>query len=176
MLSGKEIKKNVDEGLIVIKPFSLDQLNPNSYNVTLHPKLKAYDLPRCHGVLDSKRDNPFYEIEIPPAGFILVPGVLYIGRTVEYTETYNLVPRYDGRSSTGRLGIFSHVTAGFGDVGFCGTWTLEIVVIHPVRVYPNMKIGQLSYCNVVGETTDYDGKYQNQIDATPSRLFLDRVD
>jgi dCTP deaminase len=64
---------------------------------------------------------------------------------LEYTETYCAVPVLEGKSSIGRLGISVHQTAGFGDVGFCGHWTLEISVLMPIRVYAGMPIGQISY-------------------------------
>ena len=106
---------------------------------------------------------------------MLLPGRVYFGRTLEYTESPYHIPMYEGRSSLGRLGVFSHVSAGFGDVGFKGTWTLELVVAQPVRIYKGMRIGQLYWHNPDGEILRrYDGKYQNQTNATPSRLFQDR--
>lgn len=113
--------------------------------------------------LDPKKENETQEIEIPEEGYVLLPGTLYLGTTVEYTETYGFVPNIDGRSTTGRLGIEVHRTAGFGDNGFKGKWTLEITVTHPVIVYPGMEIGQLYYETIDGDTSMmYDGKYQNQ--------------
>ena len=169
MLSKDEILEQIRLGNIVISPFRQEQINPNSYNVTLNPALEVYD---CD-VLDVKKDNPTKKIIIPEKGLVLEPNMLYLGRTNEYTETYNLVPCIDGRSSIGRLGLFIHVTAGFGDVGFKGTWTLEIMCIHPIRIYPNIQIGQLHYEKLQGKPTLYQGRYLNQIDATASRLYQD---
>ena len=76
-----------------------------------------------------RRPNRFRRYTIPEDGFVLNPNQLYLARTVERTETHNLVPMLEGRSSVGRLGLFVHVTAGFGDVGFCGFWTLEMYAI-----------------------------------------------
>ena len=113
--------------------------------------------------LDPKKDNETTDIEIPEEGYVLIPGILYLGETMEYTETYGLVPNIDGRSTTGRLGIEVHRTAGFGDTGFKGKWTLEITVTHTVIVYPGMEIGQLYYETIEGDTSmSYNGKYQNQ--------------
>lgn len=113
--------------------------------------------------LDPKKDNETEEFTIPEEGHILLPGVLYLGETMEYTETYGYVPKIDGRSTTGRLGIVVHLTAGFGDNGFKGKWTLEITVTHPVVVYPGMEIGQLYYESIEGDSSmTYEGKYQNQ--------------
>ncbi len=169
MISGKEIKKQIEEGNIVIKPFVESRLNPNSYNITLNNELVVYD----EKVLDMKKSNRTKKIIIPEEGLVLKPNKLYLGRTNEYTETKNFVPCIDGRSSIGRLGLFIHVTAGFGDVGFKGTWTLEIQCVQPIRIYPNVEIGQLYYEQIQGEQTYYKGKYLNQVDATPSKMNID---
>ena len=80
----------------------------------------------------------------------------------------------EGRSSIGRLGMYVHVTAGFGDVGFKGFWTLEISVIHPLVVYPNVQICQIFYHTVEGEITEYkSGKYQANSGIQPSLLYKD---
>ena len=169
MLTKSAIMEEMRKGNIIIQPFNQKQLNPNSYNVTLNERLERYT---CN-VLDAYKENPTEEIIIPKEGYVLEPNVLYLARTNEYTETYNLVPGIDGRSSIGRLGIEIHRTAGFGDVGFRGTWTLEITAVMKVRVYPNMQIGQLYYEEITGEPTNYEGRYQDQIDATPCRLYKD---
>ena len=169
MLTGKEILKQIKKGKIKIEPFNMKQLNLNSYNVTLNKDLLVYD---CD-VLDLKKSNPTKKLEIPEEGLVLEPGKLYLGRTNEYTETDGFVPCIDGRSSIGRLGLFIHVTAGFGDVGFKGTWTLEIQCIQPIRIYPNIEIGQLHYEMIQGKKTYYHGKYLGQIDAQKSKMNED---
>ena len=71
-----------------------------------------------------RRENTSFSITIPEDGLLLEPQKLYLGRTIEYTATEGYVPMLEGRSSIGRLGLFVHVTAGFGDIGFKGFWTL----------------------------------------------------
>ncbi len=93
------------------------------------------------------------------------------GRTVERTETHNFVPMIEGRSSIGRLGLFVHVTAGFGDVGFCGFWTLEMFAVQPIRIYAGVPICQVIYHENLGEVTEYSSKYQDNRDIQPSLLF-----
>jgi len=111
------------------------------------------------------------------SGLVLIPGRLYIGSTVEYTETHDCVPCIEGRSSVGRLGINIHATAGFGDVGFKGTWTLEISVVEPVRIYPGVQICQISYDTVVGEIMPYTSeKYLGQREPRPSRMWKELKD
>ncbi|MEL7064457.1 MAG: dCTP deaminase, partial [Bacteroidota bacterium] len=97
----------------------------------------------------------------PAEGYVLQPNTLYLGVTEEYTETHGHVPFLEGKSSIGRLGIHIHATAGKGDVGFCNTWTLEITVAQPVRVYGGMPIGQLIYFEVNGEVLNYYNRKQN---------------
>jgi dCTP deaminase len=103
--------------------------------------------------LDMKVEPGTIDVEIPDNGILLLPGIVYLGSTVEYTETHRHVPYLDGRSSVGRLGVSIHVTAGRGDVGFCNHWTMEIWVVQPVRIYPHVRIGQLTYHSVLGDVT-----------------------
>lgn len=169
ILSGREIKNKIGKE-IVIEPFSEKQLNPNSYNLKLHNELLVYEV----DVLDMKKENKVKKIVIPEDGMVLEPGKLYLGRTVEYTATDNYVPMLEGRSSIGRLGLFIHVTAGFGDVGFKGFWTLEIFCVQPIKIYPGVEICQIYYHSVEGEYDKYcSGKYQNNEGVQPSLLYKD---
>ncbi len=167
ILSGHEIRAQLGTN-IVIDPFDPDRLNPNSYNLTLHDELMVYE----EIVLDMRKPNRHRRIKIPPEGLALSPNQLYLGRTVERTETHNLVPMIEGRSSIGRLGLFVHVTAGFGDVGFCGYWTLEMFAVQPVRIYAGVEICQIIYHDIRGSFSAYQSnKYQHNTDIQPSLLF-----
>jgi len=113
-------------------------------------------------------------LTIPDEGLLLEPGKLYLGRTNEFTRTENLVPMLEGRSSIGRLGLYVHVTAGFGDVGFAGFWTLEMHCVHPIRVYANVEICQIFYHDILGKVVRYEsGKYQHNRGVQSSRLYMD---
>ena len=228
MLTGDEIERQIKKGNIKIDPYDPGCINPNSYNLKLHPQLliyerdhdranlmppvktdnvdkavdaaikslynpydtvKAPDAPAltldckvAHkptieslsmAPLDMKANNPTIEFTIPEEGYVLQPGVLYIGRTVERTSTDKFIPMINGRSSGGRLGISIHICAGFGDIGFDGTWTLEITAVEPVRIYPYAEIAQVCYftpCGKVGKL--YRGRYHGQVEATASRFYL----
>lgn len=155
ILSDKLILDEIDKGNIIIEPFRKDCLGTNSYDVHLGKYLATYR----NRVLDAKVHNEIDHFEIPKEGFVLQTNTLYLGVTVEYTETHKHVPFLEGKSSTGRLGIDIHATAGKGDVGFCNTWTLEISCAQPVRIYAGMPIGQLIYFVVDGEIeTMYNSK------------------
>lgn len=267
ILTGSEIKKQIELGNIEIDPYDESCINPNSYNVKLHPQLAIYnrnrsrdgkseiilpiqeeflnklrivntlyhdreidyseyanraealakeyadadtELKEKYGIsiygsrapykknyrtmaissvlsgeiydddeyynktaLDMKSKNDLITFDIPENGYVLRPGVLYLGRTIERTKTDKFIPMIDGRSSIGRLGIWIHVSAGFGDVGFDGTWTLEITAIEPVRIYPNVEIGQVCFHKPYGDIENlYRGRYYKQEDATESRFYL----
>ncbi|NFG24828.1 dCTP deaminase [Clostridium botulinum] len=169
ILSGKEILKHIGED-IIIEPFSEERINPNSYNLTLFNELLVYK----NDTLDMKIPNETEKLIIPEEGLLLEPGKLYLGRTNEFTQTNKYVPMLEGRSSTGRLGLFIHVTAGFGDIGFAGYWTLEIFCVQPIRIYPNTEICQIYYHNIDGEYDLYNsGKYQNNNGIQPSLMYKD---
>lgn len=171
ILSGIEIKKRIGKD-ILIEPYDEKRLNPNSYNLSLHNELVVYDV----DVLDMKKDNPHKTLIIPQEGLLLEPGRLYLGRTAEYTETKNLVPMLEGRSSIGRLGLSIHVTAGFGDVGFSGFWTLEIYTIQPIIIYPDVEVCQIYYHTIEGEHGEYNsGKYQKNKGIQTSQLYKDFI-
>lgn len=167
ILSGKEIKNRLGSDISIV-PFDESKLGPNSYNLSLHNQLLVYDEP----LLDMKVAHKTREIIIPPEGLVLQPGTLYLGRTVEYTQTNRLVPMIEGRSSIGRLGLFIHITAGFGDVGFAGYWTLEIFCVSPIRIYAGVEICQIFYHVIEGDYRSYEGgKYQNNNGIQPSYLY-----
>lgn len=169
ILSGREIARHMGHE-IVITPFHEKQLNPNSYNLTLADELMVYD----NHVLDMKKENTGHLIRIPKEGYLLEPNRLYLGRTHEYTKTECFVPMLEGRSSIGRLGLFIHVTAGFGDVGFAGYWTLEMFCVQPIRIYAGVEICQIYFHTVLGVADRYDGgKYQNNKGIQPSLLYKD---
>ena len=167
ILSGQQIRAQLGSN-IIIEPFDAVRLNPNSYNLTLHNEVMVYE----EVELDMRKPNRVRRVEIPAEGLVVKPGQLYLGRTVDRTETRNLVPMIEGRSSIGRLGLFVHVTAGFGDVGFRGYWTLEMFAVQPVRIYPGVPICQIIYHDIRGPFTEYHSdKYQDNTDIQPSLLF-----
>ncbi len=169
ILSGLEIAARMGKD-IEIYPYDPSQLNPNSYNLRLHSELLVYDAP----VLDMKQENKASRLTIPTTGLQLEPGRLYLGRTLEKTRTDALVPMLEGRSSIGRLGMFVHVTAGFGDVGFNGYWTLEIFVVQPLIIYPEVEVCQIYFHHIDGAYATYQsGKYQNNNGIQPSKLYQD---
>jgi len=175
MLSGLAIREAVTNGSIVIDPFDPDRVGPNSYDLTLSPVIKMY---ASGGPLDMKAENPVSCTTIPKEGMLLYPNNLYLCCTNEVAGSSKFVPCIDGRSSVGRLGIQVHMTAGFGDVGFIGQWTLEVLVARPIRVYPNSRICQVYFFNVENPEyaglQQYSGKYVGSRGVIPSQMFKDK--
>ena len=166
ILSGLEIEKLIGKE-IFISPFSQSQLNPNSYNLRLHHELIVYE----DTVLDMKKDNPVKKITIPEEGLVLEPNKLYLGRTVETIKAEHHVPMLEGRSSIGRLGLVVHLTAGLGNIGSNGYWTLEIACIQPVRIYPNVAICQIYFQELKGTHVKYSSDKYHHEDIQPSLIF-----
>lgn len=166
ILSDARILEEIEKGTIVVSPYDRDCLGSNSYDVHLGKFLASY----IDDMLDAKKHNTIQHFEIPEEGFVLQPDMFYLGVTEEYTESHAHVPFLEGKSSTGRLGIDIHATAGKGDVGFCGNWTLEISVKKPVRIYAGMPIGQLIYFPVDGEIlVPYNSKKNAKYSGQPNR-------
>jgi len=164
ILSGDEIRKRMGSE-IKIDPFDERNLKSNSYDLTLHHELMVYE----EVVLDMRKPNRVRRMTIAEDGIVLSPNQLYLGRTVEITETHNLVPMVEARSSVARLGLFVNVSASFGDVGFRGCWTLEMYAVQPVRIYPGIPICQILFHEITGEIREYESdKYQHANDIQPS--------
>lgn len=188
ILTDKGILNEIQKGTIVIKPYRRECLGTNSYDIHLSKYMAVYgDLAKStvdallfdkvsrprdainhlqdiflNNHLDAKKCNSTTEFEIPETGILLIPGILYLGSTLEYTETHAHVPFLEGKSSMGRLGIDIHATAGKGDVGFCNHWTLEISCIQPVRIYAGMPVGQMIYFETGDDIENY---YHKKLDA-----------
>ncbi len=170
ILTGSEILKNVEEKKIVIDPFNVNQLNPNSYNFTLGNKLIVYN----DYVLDAKKQNNIREIEIPEEGVTLAPGIVYLAHTKEVLGSDFFVPIIRGRSSIGRLGLFVNITADLIDLGAICQLTLQLSAVQPVIIYPGMQIGQVTFWRVHGEIEEkYHGRYKDAKGPVASKMYQD---
>lgn len=167
ILTKLEIIKQVHKGNISIEPFYLDLLNPNSYNYRLSNEIIEVDQ-----TLDAKKKTNYTKIIIPKEGFVLQPNKLYLASTFEKIGSSKYVTQLIGRSSVGRLGMFLQVTAPLGHIGTFHNWTLEIKVVQPLRVYPLMKIGQVTFWKTMGRKEwRYSGDYKNYSCAHVSNFY-----
>lgn len=166
ILTREQINKMVENG----------ELSKRIANRVFESFRENHSSHRKEMLLDMKQEMSTYRLKIPEEGFVLYPGVLYLGRTMEYTETHKFVPMLEGRSSVGRLGISIHSTAGFGDIGFCGYWTLEISCVQPVRIYPGVEICQIYY-HTIAEDDSWNRHGEQHGDIfIPSDEFIMKYD
>jgi dCTP deaminase len=172
ILNGDEIIDYHNRGLIKVDPWDEKAVGVNSYDVRLGGNLTIY----TETWLDPKKQNKTRKEKISPDGYALKAGDFVLGHTLEYNENLadDLVPMFEGRSSVARLGLSAHLSAGFGDICFCGHWTLEIVAAHNITIYPGMPIGQLFWIRTTKSNRHYIGKYLGQRGAVASRLYLER--
>ncbi len=169
ILTGSKIIEEHEKGRIGIEPFSLDQISPNSYDFRLGDQIKRYS----SYLLDCRSKNPTISLPVRQDGLILEPGLIYLGHTLEVMGSNHYVPIIRGRSSTARLGLFIHVTADIIDIGSHNQWTLQMQAVQPVRVYPGMRIGQVTFWSVEGDIDLYQGKYQGSMGPWGSRIHED---
>jgi dCTP deaminase len=156
-----------DRGPMGTAPCRADAVGPRS----------GGDLFHADAVLDirEKPETARFTIDAE-RGWILNPGVGYLMHTAERIHTKKYVPVLDGKSSIGRLFMVVHVTAGFGDPGFRGQYTLEVTVTHPLKVYAGMKIAQMRFHTIAGDPAEmslYNGNYTGEAATgpVPSRAY-----
>lgn len=170
ILTGSEIRKQVENGNIIIDPFNESMLTTNSYDFRLGNTLKLYkDLE-----LDVKCNNEIIEITIPNDGLVLQPDKIYLGHTVEIIGSNKYVPIIRGKSSTGRIGLFVHITADLIDIGSVNQYTLMLHAVQPLKIYPGMLIGQVTFWTVDGKINSlYTGKYKGLMGPQHSQIYRD---
>lgn len=174
ILTGLEIRNQMQEGRISINPFQTRLVNQTSVDFTLGSEVAVYedfvsevDEDRGDGshlrpvwrtgvVLDTKKPAAVRRWTMnPELGWVIYPGIGYLMHTAEEIHSTSFNPVLDGKSSIGRVFVHVHVTAGYGEPGFNGQYTLEVLSHFPVRVYPGMRFGQIRFHTVEGEIEDY---------------------
>jgi dCTP deaminase len=170
ILTGDELERQVSDGRIVIDPFVPSQINPNSYDFTLGSRLRTY----VADTLDSRKENDTVEQLIPPEGVVLAPNKIFLVNTAERIGSDYYVPIIRGRSSIGRMGLFVHITADIIDLGSINQLTLQLHSVVPVRIYPGMLIGQVTFWVPIGKIALYDGKYAKMQSPAGSLIHLDK--
>lgn len=169
ILTGNAIDECVRNGEIIIEPYHIQNLNPNSYNFHLGEFVMVYK----NTILDPKQPQPTEIVSIPDEGLVLYPNRLYLGYIIERMGSKKYVPIINGRSSTGRLGLFVHITAGLIDIGSINNWTLMMHAVQPVRIYKGMPIGHVTFWKTYGEIKLYDGKYKDSKGPMESQIWKD---
>lgn len=187
ILSDRTIKEELAAGRIVIEPLDESCIQPSSVDLHIDGAFRVF---RNHtmGIIDVKTDTSELTelVEIEPDGvFILHPGEFVLGTTLERVALPDdLVARLEGKSSLGRLGLLIHSTAGFVDAGWDGQLTLELsnVASLPITLYPNMKIGQISFIKMTTAADhpygsgEVGSKYQGQRGPIASQYYKNFAD
>ncbi|MGW7543138.1 dCTP deaminase [Streptomyces sp. NPDC054770] len=169
ILTGPEITHRVKNDEITIEPFDLACVSPNSYDFHLSKDIGWY----TDEVLDCRAENSFERGTIPEEGMLLEPDRIYLVSTAETMGSEHFVPIIRARSSIARLGLFVHVTADLIDIGSINRWTLQLHAVQPVKIYPGMRIGQVTFWRPLGEIELYAGKYQGSTLPMPSQVYRD---
>lgn len=176
ILSDKDLLELISNQIIEINPFSIKNLGPCSYDLTLGNKIISFRESFLIDIKQKWQDNKYLIQDIPEEGFVLFPRKFYLVSTKEWIKIpTNLCAFIEGRSSIGRLGLFIH-NAGWIDSGFEGNITLELFVANhcPIKIYPDMRICQIIFAKLSSEVLrPYSGKYYKQIDVTTSKIFED---
>jgi dCTP deaminase len=180
-------------------------IGPNSIDVTLHktvllpaqnqegentPLVSLGNEDPKQRVVDPHNPDALKWIsgDIEEKGFAMQPGGFILAAVQERFvcsapviingEKTFFAPMYEGRSTCARLGLESHLSAGFGDYGFGGSFVLECV-LHlplPLLLRHGMRIGQVAFEEVYRPKM-YRGAYseENHYDGpVPPKLGIDR--
>ncbi len=157
----------------LISPLNPDHVQPASVDLTLGNEVallnRIFEDPKTNGGVHNREallyvgtSIPAYSyFPIPDVGWSLQPGGFALFQTA---ETITLPPdisgKFEGKSSLGRIGLMTHITAGFVDPGFHGVLTLELYNCGPLTLVlrPGIKIGQIAF---------------TQLGAIPERIYGD---
>lgn len=182
ILSDTDIRSQIDEGRIVIKPYDSSMVQPSSLDVRIDNQFRVFHNHRYQVIDVKKRMDDLTELVqvADDEPFMLHPGEFVLGSTLEWVGLPNdLAGRLEGKSSLGRLGLVTHSTAGFIDPSFEGHLTLELSNLAnlPITLYPGMKIGQIAFFKLsspaeVGYgSRELRSKYKGQRGPTASRYW-----
>lgn len=169
ILTGQEIQNQYNEGCITITPFNAERVTTNSYDLCLGDTFISYDA----DVIDPAQKVPHKVIRAGSDGIIMQPGDFLLGHSVEIIGSNNHVPIIHAKSGIARLGLFVHVTADLIDIGSHGQVTFQLLATLPIKLYPGMKIGQVSFWKPKGEISLYEGKYQGSVGPRVSEVYKD---
>jgi dCTP deaminase len=150
VLSDKDIIKEVKSGNIIINPFQEEMVQPASVDLHLDKEFLVFETINNYVIdVKDKIDKLMTEKVISEDHpFILQPKEFALALIVEETGvSEKLVGRLEGKSSLGRLGLVIHTTAGYLDPGNSLKMTLELFNAGPlpIKLYYNMKIGQMAF-------------------------------
>ncbi len=181
IFSDGTIRRMLAEGRLRIEPLEPEQIQPSTVDVRLGAHFRVFRNNHVTEVVDPY-DAPTDLTELVEVGdgqaFVLHPGEFVLATTVEWVALpADVIASVDGKSSLGRWGILIHATAGIVDGGFEGQITLELSNVSPlpVKLWPGMRIGQLTFMAMDRPAErpyghpDLGSKYQGQRGPVASR-------
>lgn len=151
ILSDGSIRKLLADGRLAIDPLEDLQIQPASVDVRLGSQFLVFRNHTCEVIDPFSRPADLMDAVsvVDGQAFVLHPGEFVLGTTLETIGLPDdIVARVEGKSSLGRLGLLIHATAGFVDPGWRSAQiTLELsnVATLPIKLWPRMKVGQLSF-------------------------------
>ena len=181
VLSDIGIKKAIKKGQIVLDPFDENNLQPCSYDLHMDKHLLLFD--RGHNsLIDVKEplEDLMVKYEMNGGGYILHPKEFVLGNIKEVTGVDEQhVAFLHGKSSLARIGLLIHATAGLLDPGNCMRLTLEMYNLSPlpIKLYPNMKIGQITFekidenCQRPYGSEGLNSKYKGDMKVQGSKMY-----
>jgi len=196
LLSRDIILQHIEEGNIFINPFNLENLKTTSYDARLGENFfqeqpfhasdrrifnpfSPPDIVRYWGEPQKaikvkdwiKQNGPLINIRDEDRIIILGPGETILAHTEEFVGGRNCVStEMRARSSMGRIGITVCKCAGWGDLGFCNRWTMEMsnhLKDTPVVLVVGMRVSQIAFYQVDPLSKTYSetgGQYQTTDD------------
>lgn len=166
MLTHDAILEEIKKGRVVIEPFSPDQIQVASIDLTLDNVFRVFQ--KADAIIDVTEKTDYKEIttEIKKDRVLLSPGETILGMTREkITLPGDLCGWLEGRSRFARLGLLIHISAGLIQPGVSNHQVLEITNLGPsiLALHAGERVCQLALQRCVG-TAIYKGKFQGQVD------------
>jgi dCTP deaminase len=172
ILGDKFIHNAIADGYIV--NFEYDNVEPASIDIRLG---HSFAKPVADQRVALGDPVKYEEFTVPDKAILwLEPGEFCLATTVEgFKIPKDQAAFVQGRSSIGRAGLTIQ-NAGFVEPGFRGHITLELKneSNHSIGLVPGYRVGQLVFFQTIGVSRVYKGKYNGQVEATGSRMHLDR--
>lgn len=175
IISDVDIKKYIDSDKLIINPFSLDNINPASYDFLLGENLLR---PIGDDLIDFRTNllPEYEELRITEEGYILNPGDFILGQTKErITLPKSLAMFVEGRSYLARVGLEVVQTSTFCEPSHHDSIvTLELKNNgkNPILLFNEMKIAKGIFHTL---SSDFSGEfsistYTSQQEVEPPRV------
>jgi dCTP deaminase len=168
ILTGKQIHSEVNNGNIIIEPFSDKHIEPNSYGFHIGNRILQYD----SKTIDASKKNITKDINTFKR-IVLLPNQLYLFDTYEKMGSAIYAQTLYARLSTALCGMWIQFSAPLGHIGAVVNWTLEVQVAQPLIIYPYIKIGKIAFWKSIGDVISYRGRYLNSSQVVASRFNYD---